>query len=158
MFQIPTIAVPAMIAAIRVRTRIVPRPRSDLRSRSHRIVVDEPASLGGDDTAANPIEVALASLGSCQAITYRIWAESLGIRLDGVTVELEGDLDVRGFFGVSDDVRPGPLAIRVQVTLRGPETEERYQELAKVVDEHCPVLDLFRNGVPTLREVTVTAA
>jgi uncharacterized OsmC-like protein len=37
----------------------------------HQFTVDEPATLGGADKAANPVEYALASLGSCQAITYR---------------------------------------------------------------------------------------
>ena len=37
--------------------------------------------LGGADVAANLVQHALASLGSCQAITYRIWAAQLGIEL-----------------------------------------------------------------------------
>jgi uncharacterized OsmC-like protein len=45
----------------------------------HRFTVDEPPALGGADKAANPVEYALASLGSCQAITYRVWAAQLGI-------------------------------------------------------------------------------
>jgi OsmC-like protein len=43
---------------------------------------------------------------------------------------------------------PGFTAIRVEVTVAGPETEERYAELAAAVDAHCPVLDLFQNPVP----------
>lgn len=54
-----------------------------LVSREHTIEVDEPGVLAGGDAHANPVEYALASLASCQAITYRFWAAKLGIALDG---------------------------------------------------------------------------
>jgi uncharacterized OsmC-like protein len=123
----------------------------DVRTGAHTFKVDEPPALGGADVAANPVQYALASLGSCQAITYRFWAEHLGISFDSLTVRLEGDLDIRGFFGFDDTVRPGFSAIRVDVTVTGPESAERYQELAAAVDSHCPVLDLFTNPVPVTR-------
>ena len=103
------------------------------------------------DVAANPVQYALASLGSCQAITYQFWAEQLGIGFDTLSVRVEGDLDIRGFFGFDDGVRPGFSAIRLEVTVTGPESPERYQDLAAAVDRHCPVLDLFANPVPVTR-------
>ncbi|MGA2825698.1 MAG: OsmC family protein [Streptosporangiaceae bacterium] len=126
----------------------------DIRTGAHTFKVDEPPALGGADVAANPVQYALASLGSCQAITYRFWAEQLGISFDSLTVRAEGDLDIRGFLGFDGTVRPGFSAVRVEVTVTGPESAERYQELAAAVDEHCPVLDLFRNPVPVTRTVT----
>jgi uncharacterized OsmC-like protein len=126
----------------------------DIRTGSHTFTVDEPPALGGGGIAPNPVEYALASLGSCQAITYRFWAEHLGVSLDTLTVRVEGDLDIRGFFGFDNNVRPGFTAVRVAVSVTGPETAQRYQELAAAVDEHCPVLDLFRNPVPVDRTIT----
>jgi putative redox protein len=67
---------------------------------------------------------------------------------------VEGDLDIRGFFGFDGDVRPGFSAIRLDVTVTGPESQDRYQELAAAVDEHCPVLDLFANPVPVSRTLS----
>ena len=126
----------------------------EVRTPTHAFTVDEPPALGGEGSAPNPVEYALASLGSCQAITYRFWAEHLGIPFDKLTVTVEGDLDIRSFFGVDDSVRPGFSAVRIQVGITGPETPERYRELAAAVDEHCPVLDLFRNTVPVARTIT----
>ena len=123
----------------------------DIKTGAHTFKVDEPPALGGENVAANPVQYALASLGSCQAITYRFWAAQLGIELDSLTVRVEGDLDIRGFFGFDDRVRPGFSAVRVEVSLAGPETADRYAELAAAVDEHCPVLDLFQNPVPVSR-------
>jgi uncharacterized OsmC-like protein len=128
----------------------------DIRTGIHSFKVDEPRALGGANAAANPVQYALASLGSCQAITYRLWAARLGVTFDSITVRVEGDLDLRGFFGVDDGVRPGLSAIRVEVTVTGPESEERYAELAAAVDEHCPVLDLFKNPVPVSRELVTS--
>lgn len=120
------------------------------------VEVDEPPALGGDNTAANPVEYYLASLLSCQVVTYRVWAEKLGIVVDDIKAKAEGDLDVRGFFGFDDDVRPGFGEVRVIVTITGPETRERYEELQKAADDHCPVLDLTRNPTP-IRTVLETA-
>jgi len=128
-----------------------------VQARGHRITVDEPPALAGADLGANPVEHALIALASCQAITYRFWAAQLGIELDSVEVVAEGDLDVRGFFGFDDSVRPGFTAIRVKVTPSGPESAERYRQLADAVDEHCPVLDLLSHATPVERTIAVPA-
>ena len=99
----------------------------------HEFSVDEPEALGGSNIAANPVEYALAALGSCQAITYRVWATQLGIKLDKVEIGIDGDIDLRGFFGVDDGIRAGFNAVRVNVSLIGPEDPTRYQELASAV-------------------------
>ncbi|MDW5595259.1 OsmC family protein [Conexibacter stalactiti] len=129
----------------------------DLQARDHTVKVDEPPALGGQDLGANPVEHALIALASCQAITYRFWAAQLDIALDGVEISAEGDLDVRGFFGFDDDVRSGFTAVRLRITPKGPESAERYQQLADAVDAHCPVLDLFANPTPVERTIAVPA-
>ncbi|MGH3564124.1 MAG: OsmC family protein [Mycobacterium sp.] len=114
----------------------------------YRMEVDEPPTLGGEGAAPNPVEYYLASLLSCQIVTWRFWAEKLGIAVEDITARAEGDLDVRGFFGFDDAVRPGFGEVRVVVAVTGPETPERYQELHEAVEAHCPVLDLTRNPTP----------
>ncbi|GAA5173418.1 OsmC family protein [Pseudonocardia eucalypti] len=122
--------------------------RTEMKVGRHEVVVDEPPALGGEGAAPNPVEVALAGLLSCQVVSYRFWAAKLGIPLTDVTVEVDGDMDVRGFFGLDDHTRPGPTEIRLAVDLRGPAPAADYQRLKDAVDEHCPVLDLFRNTTP----------
>jgi uncharacterized OsmC-like protein len=129
-----------------------------IRSGQHTFTVDEPPALGGEDTAANPVEVALASLAACQVVTYRFWAARLGIAVDGIDVDAEGDLDVRGFFGLDDSVRSGFGEVRLTVTLTGPESEDRYAELRAAVDAHCPVLDLFGNRTPVSTSLRIATA
>lgn len=121
----------------------------------YRVEVDEPPTLGGADTAPNPVQYYLASLLSCQIVTYRFWADRLGVRIDRITAVAEGDLDVRGFFGLDDTVRPGFTEVRVNVDIAGPDDAERYRELHQAVDEHCPVLDLTANPTPVVTTLSV---
>jgi uncharacterized OsmC-like protein len=127
----------------------------DIVTGRHTFKVDEPEVLGGGDVAANPVQLILASLGACQAITYQVWAAKLGIAIDGVEVRTEGDVDLRGFFGLDDGIRPGFTRIRLFVTLHGPEAAARYDELIAAVNAHCPVLDIVENPVPVQRDVKV---
>lgn len=71
----------------------------------------------GDSTA--PVEFALAALVSSQLATYRHRADELGIALDDVEIEVEGELDVRGFLGVAEGVRPGLDEVRITVAPQG---------------------------------------
>lgn len=144
-------------AAFSVSGQLVGTTEVAIRARGHQLTVDEPPVLGGADLGANPVEHALIALASCQAITYRFWAAQLGIELDGLEVVAEGDLDVRGFFGFDDSVRPGFTAVRLKVTPSGPESAERYQQLADAVNAHCPVLDLFGHATPIERTIAVPA-
>ncbi len=83
---------------------------------------------------------------------YRLYANALGIPSDEISVVADGDLDARRLFdigiGIDENVRAGFSAVRLAVTITGPGTAERYQELQSVVDAHCPVFDLFTNPTP----------
>lgn len=138
----------ATVATFRVDSRQITGLRSDVRIRDFAVAVDEPPTLGGADTAPNPVEYALAALATCQEITYRLHADHLGIPLDAVAVSLEGDIDLRGFFAVDDAVRPGFRSIRGTVTLESPASADDLERLKAHVDAHCPVLDLLSNPTP----------
>ena len=121
---------------------------STVRVRHFTLDVDEPETLGGADKAPNPVEYILAALASCQEITYRLYADSLGIPLDGVSVTLKGTLDLRGFFAVDDTVRPGFQGIEATVSFDSPAAEDELKRLTDAVDRHCPVLDILSNRTP----------
>ena len=143
----------AAIATFRADSRQVAGLRSDVRIRDFEVAVDEPLTLGGQDTAPNPVELALAALATCQEITYRLHADHLGIPLDSVAVSLEGDIDLRGFFGVDETVRAGFAAIRGTVTLESSAPAADLDRLKAHVDARCPVLDLLSNATPIALEL-----
>ena len=120
--------------------------RATVRCGRHTIEVDEPKQFGGTGTAATPAQYALAALGSCIALTYRVWATSLDLIVDSLQVEVRGDLDIRGLLGEAE-VRPGFQDVRVDVRIEGPERHDRYEHLTSAVLRHCPILDVFANPV-----------
>jgi len=122
--------------------------RSETKIRQFSLTIDEPPSLGGTDSGPNPVELVLAALATCQEITYRAYATALGIPLEGVSVKLEGALDLRGFFAVKDGVRAGFNDVRGTVHLKSTAPLAELAKLKEVVDAHCPVLDILRAPVP----------
>ncbi len=141
------------VATFVADSRQVQGLQSETKIRNFTITVDEPESLGGTDTGPNPVELILGALASCQEITYRAFAEAMEIPLDNVSVRIEGDLDLRGFFAVNDNVRAGFQDIRGIVELDSSASEEELAQLRKIVDAHCPVLDILRNPVPVSLKV-----
>ena len=95
------------------------------------------------------------ALGACQAVGYRFWSEKLGLRLDKLRVDVTGHIDLRSLFGVTDGARPGFGRVEVEVTLSGPETPDRYEDLRRHVNEHSPLTDIFANPVPVHTALTV---
>ncbi len=140
---------------VAVATELGEGMRCGTTARGHQVWADEPRSFGGGDTAQSPVELLLTSLATCQAVTYRLWAAELGVALDRITVEVEGELDLRGFLGIAEGVPAGYESIRVAVTLDGPETTERYRSLADAVDQHCPVFDVLARPIPIERSLTL---
>ncbi len=147
----------AALATFRVESRQVAGLRSTVRVRTFTFDVDEPPTLGGSDTAPSPVEYALAALATCQEITYRLHADALGVQLAGVAVTLEGDIDLRGFFGSDEPIRPGFLAIRGTVRLDSQASLGELERLRDHVDAHCPVLDLLSNRTPVHLELLTSA-
>lgn len=142
------------IATFSADSRQVQGLQSETKIRQFTLTIDEPKNLGGSDTGPNPVELILGALASCQEITYRAYAEALQIPLDRVSVRIEGDLDLRGFFAVSDGVRAGFQKIRGVVDLVSSASEEELAQLKQIVDAHCPVLDILQAPVPVSLELS----
>ena len=148
----------AALATFQTRSELVDGFRSDVTIRDHGVVVDEPEQLGGGDAGPNPIELLLAALGACQEITYKAYATAMGIELDRVSVELEGDIDLRGFFGVDESVRAGYQTIKGTVHIESTATPAALERLKAAVDAHCPVLDMLSKPVPVTLRLADTKA
>ena len=150
----------AAAATFSVESRLNSGFNTTVKTRQFSFDADEPEELGGTDQAPNPVEYLLAALSTCQEITYRLYADAMRIPVDGISVKLEGDLDLRGFLAVDDSVRPGYLKITGTVTLESSASEKDLARLKKAVDDHCPVLDGLRNPTPvelTINHVEISA-
>ena len=73
-----------------------------------------------------------------------------GIKLEEVESELEGDLDLRGFFGISDEVRPGYQEIRVNFKVK---TDAENLETLKELIKLSPVYDVVSSGTRVIVQI-----
>lgn len=126
-------------------TQLVKDVLCKARIRNFSFNIDEPAELGGSDSAPNPVEYVLASLGACQEILYSAYASFLGIELDDVQVKVKGSLDLKGLFGIDKSVRPGFQKVEFETVITSSAPENQIKELANIVENHCPVLDIISN-------------
>jgi uncharacterized OsmC-like protein len=113
---------------------------------------DHPAVLVGEDNGPTPTEYLLHALASCLVSGLANIAAARSVTLTEVTAMVEGDIDLLGILGLSDEVRNGFQGIRVGLTLRGDDPEQ----LRKVVEQarsRSAVYDLLTNGVPISIEV-----
>ena len=113
----------------------------------------EPAILCGADTGPNPAEYLLAALSACLTTSLVYVAAARGVELTEVHSTVEGDMDVRGALGLSDEVRNGFERIRVHFTVTGDAPEEKLREVVARAQRRSAVFDMVSNGVPVTVDV-----
>src|SRR5678815_4973628 len=101
--------------------------------RNHTIVADEPFELLGSDAAPNPQELLMAAFNACITVGYVAGASLKGITLDSLEIKTRGELDLRGFLGLSDEVAPGYESIAYEVSIKGNGTPEQFEEIHRTV-------------------------
>jgi uncharacterized OsmC-like protein len=125
------------------------------RSQSFVIDAGEPAVLLGSDTGPNPAEALLHALAACLTTSLVYVATARKVRLTEVESTLEGDMDVRGALGLSDEVRNGFSRVRVSFKVKGDAPPEKLREVVERAQARSAVFDMVSNGVPV--EVGVVA-
>ena len=107
-------------------------------SRTHKIVADEPFELLGGDSAPNPQELLMAAFNACITVGYVAGASLKGINLESLEIRTRGELDLRGFLGLSDTVPPGYEEIEYQVRIKGDGSREQFEEIHQTVLKTSP--------------------
>ena len=122
--------------------------RQELTHRETRTYdADHPAVLVGADNGPTPVEYLLHALAACLTAGIANIAAARGVTLTEVSSTVEGDIDLLGILGLSDEVRNGYEQIRVSFKLRGDDPEK----LAAIVEQsrkRSAVFDVLTNGVP----------
>lgn len=119
-------------------------------SRSQTFVLegDEPPVLLGKNKAPNAVETVLHALASCISVGFIYNAAAQGIKVEELEMNLEGELDLHGFLGLSENVRPGYENIQLTYNVKADASEEKIKELCGYTQKTSPVLDIIRNAVP----------
>ena len=98
----------------------------DIQVAGHRLRADEEAEKGGDNSGPAPHELLLAALGSCTAMTLKVYADRKGWPLRDVRVTLNGATSDTGF------------TITRQLQFEGDLDQEQRQRLVEIANK-CPV-------------------
>jgi uncharacterized OsmC-like protein len=104
--------------------------------------MDEPAELGGVDTAPTPLEYVAAALNGCNGVMIPLIAQKLNFTFSGIDFETTGIIDIRGLMG-EEGVCTHFQKVRFQVNIETEESEERIEQLKNEVERRCPVLNLL---------------
>jgi uncharacterized OsmC-like protein len=104
---------------------------------------DEPPILAGNDDGANPVEHLLNALAACVTTSMVAHAAVRGIQIQALESELEGDIDLRGFLGLADDVAKGFTDIRIKFKVKA---DVQNLERLKGLTAFSPVLNTITEG------------
>ena len=109
---------------------------------------DHPGVLCGADKAPTPVEWLLHGLASCLIAGLANIAAARGIRLTRVRCSVDGDIDLRGILGISDEVRNGFQNIQVTFEVEGDAPTEKLNQLVEQARARSAVFDVLTKGVP----------
>ncbi len=113
----------------------------DIHAGKHQMVADEPVPLGGDDLGAAPYQYLKAALGSCTAMTIRMYAERKKWPVENVIVTLRH----------SRDANKQSVFVR-DIQLVGELTDDQRERLLDIADR-CPVHKTLSNGASILTQL-----
>jgi putative redox protein len=120
--------------------------RTDVSVRGHTFVADEPASVGGTDGGPTPYDYLLAALGTCTAMTLRMYASRKGWPLEEAVVRLRSARSHAADCANCDKQAVGIRRIDRQIELKGPLTDEQRERLLGIADR-CPIKQTIERGL-----------
>lgn len=122
--------------------------RFSATARQFNIVIDEPPHLGGEDLAANPVEVLLASYGGCLNVVAHLTARELGINLEKLEISIKGNINPNRLLGVSEQERAGFKQIDVQFSPLTDASPELISRWIDIIKSRCPINDNLASPTP----------
>jgi uncharacterized OsmC-like protein len=110
--------------------------------------IDEPPILCGQNEGSNPVEYLLVALSGCLTTSLVAHATAKGVKIGSVASRYEGDIDLRGFLGVSEDVPVGYQAIRIYFKIDADVSADGKEELVRMAQKYSPVFNTITKSAP----------
>jgi uncharacterized OsmC-like protein len=108
---------------------------------------DYPNQLSGEGRGPTVCESCMGALAACLTQTIVAHATSRGVHIDSIDINVEGDVDMRGWTGISNDVRPGAQQFRVNMNIKSSNaSKEQIKELYEIGKRFSPAFDTLTNG------------
>lgn len=112
----------------------------------------EPPILLGNNEGANPVEFLLHALAGCVTTTTVLHAAARGIRIEKLSTELVGNIDVKGLLALDDSVPVGYESISIKMDIEADCSEEEIEDLISFAKDHSPVCNTVCRPVPVTLE------
>lgn len=145
-----------IIPAVDSRLIIQQRRLADHPAQAKATLIATSETVETENPDLQPTLRVLQALAQCHEQTYRLYAEALGIPLDGVQVRLQAALDLRGLYAAADKIRAGFSNLQATVEISSPADVYEIERLRVTVERHAPVLDIVRNPTPVRIELVLT--
>ena len=117
------------------------------RNTEYKTQYDFPVQMAGEGRGPTVCEGCIGALAACLTQTMVAHATSGGTHLDSIDIDVEGDVDMRGFTGISNDVRPGAQQFRVNINIKSiSASKEQLDELRDIGKRFSPAFDTLTNG------------
>jgi uncharacterized OsmC-like protein len=126
-----------------------------VNARKFKLVIDEPAGLGGTDDGPNPVEYLLAGYAGCLNVVAHLVAKEQNLDLKKLNIELDGDINPARLFGQSNDDRAGFKIIRVNISIITDAEQSAIDEWLNEVENRCPINDNLTNPTPVEVKVNI---
>ena len=121
------------------------------RNSEYKMQYDFPNQLSGEGKGLTVCEYCMGSFPACLAQTIVAHASLRGIQIDSINIDVEGDVDLRGFTGISNDVRPGAQQFRVNMNIKSnTASKEQINELHEIGKRFLPAFDTLTNGTSVI--------
>ncbi|MGD9534615.1 MAG: OsmC family protein [Candidatus Nitrosocosmicus sp.] len=117
------------------------------RNTEFKMNYDFPIQFSGEGKGPTVCEVCMGSLAACLIQTIVAHATSKGILIDNINIDVEGDVNLRGFTGIDSNVRPGAQQFRVNLEINSnTASKEQINELYEIGKKFSPAFDTLTNG------------
>ena len=103
-------------------------------------------ATGGSGLEACSGDMLLEALVACAGVTLKAVATAIGIEITSAHVRAEGDLDFRGTLGVDREAPVGFSDLRLSFDVVSDATQEQRDQLLKLTERYCVVLQTLRSG------------
>lgn len=123
--------------------------------REHTVKSDYGEAAGGTNLAPNPIELLMSAMAACIEAAFYEFALHEGVEVKGLSVDIEGTLDLRGFFMVDEGVRPGFQDLKYTFVIETSTDEAKVRDLAERVIAHCPVVDSLMRPMSITGDIVI---
>jgi putative redox protein len=120
--------------------------RTEITAGPHRYFADEPVPLGGTGTGPTPYELLLGALGSCMAMTLRMYADRKRWPLHGVRIHLRSERAHEKDCEKCESEEVGLPRVARRIELAGPLSADQRDRLPQIADR-CPVKQTLQRGL-----------